>query len=186
MRIIFVGPPGSGKGTQAKLLQERMGFQIIGTGDLLRGAVKAGTATGRKAEQFMVRGELVPDAIVNDIVAEYFRGPNPPTKYLLDGYPRTVAQAEFLDGVLNEAKVPTTRVIFFSVPVEELVRRIDVRRTAENRADDDAAAVRQRLTTYEQATRPVVDHYRKTGILVEIPAIGDVEAIHDRVIAELR
>jgi adenylate kinase len=186
MRIVFVGPPGSGKGTQAKLVQERLGLPVIGTGDLLRGAVKAGTATGRKAEQFMVRGELVPDGVVNDIVAEYFCGTNPPTKFLLDGYPRNVSQAEFLDGALANCKLPLTRVIFFMVSENELIRRIEVRRTAENRADDDAAAVRQRLATYEQATRPVVDYYQKTGILVEIPAVGDVEAIHRRVIAELR
>ena len=186
MRIVFVGPPGSGKGTQAKLIQERLGCQIIGTGDLLRGAVKAGTPTGRKAEQFMIRGELVPDDVVNDIVADFFRGPNPPPAFLLDGYPRNVSQAEFLDRVLTEAKLPVTRIVFFTVPEDELVRRIDVRRTAENRPDDDAAAVRQRLATYEHATRPIVDYYRKTGNLVEIPAVGDVEAIHRRVVAELK
>ena len=186
MRIVFVGPPGSGKGTQAKLVQDRLSVPVIGTGDLLRGAVMAGTPTGRKAEGFMTRGELVPDEVVNDIVAEYFRGDNPPNKFLLDGYPRNVSQAEYLDRVLADCKMPLTRVVFFAVSEDELIRRIDVRRTAENRADDDAAAVRQRLATYEQATRPVVDYYRKTGILIEIPAVGDVEAIHRRVIAELR
>lgn len=186
MRIVFVGPPGSGKGTQAKLLQERMGLRLIGTGDLLRGAVKAGTPTGRKAEAFMVRGELVPDDVVNDIVAEYFRGPNPPEKFLLDGYPRNVPQAEFLDRVLAEARLPVTRIVYFSVPESELIRRIEVRRSAENRADDDAAAVRQRLATYEQATRPVVDYYLKTGNLIEIAAVGDVEAIHQKVVQELQ
>jgi len=186
MRVIFLGPPGSGKGTQAKLLQQHLGLTVIGTGDLLRAAVKAGTPTGKKAENYMNSGQLVPDEVVNDIVDDFFHGANPPQKFLLDGYPRTVAQAEFLARILADCKLDINKVLLFEVPEGELIRRMNSRRLAENRADDDEATIRKRLDTYRQQTAPLVDHYRRLGLLSEIPAIGDVEAIHRQTLAHLK
>jgi adenylate kinase len=182
MRLIFVGPPGSGKGTQAKLLHDRYGVMCIGTGDLLRSAVREGTPSGKLAEPFMLRGALVPDDIVNGRVAEYFTGDHPPKKFLLDGYPRNKSQAEFLDGTLKAAGLALTRVIHFDVPDEELVRRLDGRGKVEGRADDTIETIRQRLKLYHDATKPVVEHYRQTGLLAEVLAIGDIESIHKQVV----
>lgn len=186
MRTVFVGPPGSGKGTQSRLLAERFGYEVIGTGDLLRAAVATGSPHGKAAGISMARGELVPDNVVNDIVDDYFHGPNPPSRFVLDGYPRTVAQAEFLDRTLRDCNRELQRVVLFTVPIEELVRRIDSRRLAENRADDNATAVRQRMIAYEESTRPVIEYYRKTGLLREVVATGDVEEIHRQVVALLQ
>src|SRR5438105_2443435 len=119
MRLIFVGPPGSGKGTQARLLQDRYGFVCIGTGDLLRSAVKDGTPAGKLAEPYMSRGALVPDDIVNERIREFFLSPNPPKKFILDGYPRNLAQAEFLDRNLRDSGLPLSKVILFDVPDAE-------------------------------------------------------------------
>lgn len=186
MRIIFLGPPGSGKGTQAKLLQQHLGLTVIGTGDLLRAAVKAGTPTGKKAESFMNSGKLVPDEVVNDIVDDFFHAANPPQKFLLDGYPRTVAQAEFLAKILSDCKLHVNKVLLFEVPEDELIRRMNSRRLAENRADDDEATIRKRLETYRQQTAPLVDHYQRQGLLAVIPATGDVEAIHRQTLTHLQ
>lgn len=186
MRTVFVGPPGSGKGTQSRLLSERYGLVLIGTGDLLREAVASGSAHGVEAEHYMSRGQLVPDAVVNQIVSDFFHGKCPPPRFVLDGYPRTVSQAEYLDRALSDCHLGLSRVILFTVPVEELVRRIESRRHAENRADDTAGTVRQRLQTYEESTRPVVDYYRAKGLLAEVDATGDVEAIHQKVVALLK
>src|SRR5438105_9273030 len=114
MRIVFVGPPGSGKGTQARLLEDRLGLLHISTGDLLRTAIREGTPCGKLVEPYVVAGQLVPDEIVNERVSEYFHGPNPPQKFVLDGYPRTAAQAEYLDSILAECRLPLTRAILFS------------------------------------------------------------------------
>jgi adenylate kinase len=185
MRIIFIGPPGSGKGTQAKLLQQHLGLTVIGTGELLRAAVKAATPTGKKAESFMNSGKLVPDELVNDIVDDYFHGPNPPQKFLLDGYPRTVAQAEFLKTTLADCNLNIDKVLLFDVAEDELIRRMNARRLAENRADDDEATIRKRLDTYRQQTAPLVDHYRRQGLLAVIAATGDVGAIHKQTLSHL-
>jgi adenylate kinase len=185
MRIVFVGPPGSGKGTQAALLQERPGVPVIGTGDLLRAAVRDDTPTGRKAKSYMAQGHLVPDELVNQIVSEYFHRPDPPRRFVLDGYPRNEAQADFLDDALADCKLPLTRVVLFSVPEDELVRRLSARKIAENRVDDDEATIRKRLELYNSETKPIVEHYRRLGLLSEIPATGTVEDIHRKVLATI-
>lgn len=185
MRIIFLGPPGSGKGTQAKLLQDRLSLTLIGTGDLLRAAVRDSTPTGKKAHSYMAAGHLVPDEVVNQIVADFFQGANPPQRFLLDGYPRTVAQAEFLGKTLTGCKLPIDRVLLFDVPEDELVKRLNSRRLAEGRVDDDESTIRNRLETYRNQTAPLVEHYRGLGKLANISATGDVEEIHRRVMAQL-
>jgi len=186
MRVILFGPPGSGKGTQAKLLTERLGLAYLGTGDLLRRAVREKTPTGAKAEQFMVAGKLVPDAVVNDIVDEFFHGANPPTRFVLDGYPRNTAQAEFLDRVLADCKLGLSAVLLFHVPDDELTRRMLARGAAERRADDTEATIRKRLEVYAAETAPVVEHYRRAGLLSEIEATGEVDSVYQTVLARLK
>src|SRR5262245_37442075 len=124
MRLILIGPPGSGKGTQAKLLCERLGLKHFSTGDILRDAVAKDTPDGRKAKAFMNAGGLVPDDLVNDIVRARFHGPNKPQKFVMDGYPRTHAQAIAFDAVLKEASLPLNAVVFLNVEDAEIVRRL--------------------------------------------------------------
>lgn len=185
MRVILFGPPGSGKGTQATLLTDRLGLASLGTGDLLRRAVREQTPIGKKAEQFMLAGQLAPDAVVNDIVAEFFGTGDPPRSFVLDGYPRTVGQAEFLDATLKKADRAVTGVVVFHVPEAELTRRMLGRSATERRADDTEATIRKRLEVFAECTRPVVDHYRKAGLVNEIEATGDVEAVYQAVLAVL-
>jgi len=182
MRLVFVGPPGSGKGTQARLLQERLNLTHISTGDLLRRAVKEHTPAGQRAESYMRKGQLVPDEVVMELVADLFHGPDAPDNFVLDGFPRNQAQAEWLDGLLTGCGHAIERTVLFHVPDEELIARIAGRAQAEGRADDNAETVAKRLAVYHATTEPVVDHYRRAGLLVEIPATGDVETIHRQVV----
>src|SRR5262245_44313217 len=132
MRLILLGPPGSGKGTQAQLLCQRLNLTHISTGDILRDAVSRGTDLGRQAKSYMTAGQLVPDALVNGVVAERFRRPDRPESFVLDGYPRTLAQAESLDAVLKEQGLALTAVVSLVVPDEEIVARLSGRRTCPN------------------------------------------------------
>lgn len=182
MRLVFVGPPGSGKGTQAKLLQERRKIAHISTGDLLRQAVKDKTHAGLLADAFMQKGQLVPDDVVNEMVADVFHAANAPDDFVLDGFPRNRAQAEWLDKMLAGCGHSIQRAILFHVPDEALIARIAGRAQSEKRADDNVETVRQRLAVYHATAERVVDHYRQAGILAEVPATGDVESIHRQVI----
>jgi adenylate kinase len=184
MRVILFGPPGSGKGTQAKLLTDRLGLAYLGTGDLLRQAVREQTPTGKNAEHYMLAGQLVPDAVVNEIVREYFGRADRPREFVLDGYPRTVSQAEFLDGVLSpKSGLDVKDVIVFHVPESELLRRMLGRAASEGRADDTDETMRKRLAVFAESTRPVIDYYRKAGLVRDVEATGDVEAVYQAVLA---
>jgi adenylate kinase len=149
----------------------------------LRAAVKEGTPTGKRVAAIMAHGQLVPDEVVNDLVSEFFHSANPPKCFVLDGYPRNGEQAEFLDRDLKECGLGLTRVILFNVPEEELIRRMTSRRLTDRRDDDDDATVRKRLKLYHDTTAPIAEYYRKAGLLVEIDADGDVEAIHKQIVA---
>src|SRR5437773_4470335 len=129
MRLILIGPPGSGKGTQAKLLGDRLGLVHIATGDILREAIRLGTAAGRKAEPFVNNGKLVPDDLVNELVADRFRRDDRPERFVMDGYPRTLAQAASFDQVLRQQFLNLTAVILLVVDDDEIVRRMTGRRT---------------------------------------------------------
>ncbi len=184
MRLVFLGPPGSGKGTQARLLHERLGLAAIGTGDILRGAVRGGTPLGKQVEAYLVSGRLVPDDLVNDIVAELFRRDDRPTRWVMDGYPRTLPQAVTFEAVLRDAGQSLEHVVLFNVPGEELVRRLSGRRAVEGRRDDAEETVRKRQDIYWASTAPLVDHFRKEGLLGEVDATADVETVYQSIVRQ--
>jgi adenylate kinase len=177
---IFLGPPGAGKGTQAKLLAEHLGVAHVSTGDLLRKAIAAGTELGRRAKQFIDAGELVPDALVLGLVRETLEGPAR-GGCILDGYPRNLAQAEALDRLLPEIGHRLECVVELDVAEQVLVDRIAKRAAAEGRSDDTAETVRNRLRVYREQTAPLVRYYRARGTLRAVPGEGTVEEIQARV-----
>jgi adenylate kinase len=178
MRLVFLGPPGSGKGTQARLLKERLGLQVIGMGDILRDAVRRGTPLGKKVEAYLASGRLAPDDLVNEVVADLFRRTDRPTRFVMDGYPRTLAQATSFESVLHHAGLDLKCALLFTVPDEELVRRLGGRLLAEGRSDDGEETVRKRLDVYRANMAPLVDHFRREGILREVDATADVETVY--------
>jgi adenylate kinase len=175
--LILMGPPGAGKGTQAKLLVKRLGIPQISTGDMLREAVASGSALGRQAEAIMRRGELVPDSLIIPIVEERLARADCQQGFLLDGFPRTRAQAEALDALLARRHRGPARVVALQVSDPELVRRILAR--GEGRADDTEETVRTRLQVYRRDTAPLLSHYQSA--LIEIDGTGSVDEIHERV-----
>ncbi len=208
MRIVLLGPPGSGKGTQASALQERRGIPHIASGDLLRANVADGTDLGRRAKPFMDRGDLVPDDLILDMMAERLAQPDAQNGYALDGFPRTVAQAHALDRRLQQLGQRLDAVIYLQVPEPELLRRLSGRRICPNcndiyhldtmpprqegvcdtcgsaliqRQDERPEVVRNRLLVYAEQTEPLLDHYRSEGLLHEVDGTIGV----DRVLAEI-
>ena len=181
MRIVFIGPPGAGKGTQAERMVQRYKLAHLSTGDMLRAARDGQTEVGRKADQFMSAGQLVPDDIIVAIISDRLAQPDCQTGYLLDGFPRTIAQAEALDGMLDEKGTPLDVVLELQVPEEELFRRLAGR----GRADDKPEVIRQRLVAYRQQTEPLLDYYGKTDLLKNIEGLGSVDDIFDQIRAVL-
>lgn len=178
-RLLFLGPPGAGKGTQAELLAERHQLLHLSTGDLLRAEVKAGTALGQEAEAVMARGELVSDALVLAIVRSRLEGHT--GGWLLDGFPRNLAQAEALDDLLAELDQSIERVLLLELEDGVLIQRL----LSRGRADDNEAVIRNRLVVYQEQTAPLIDHYRQLGLLCSVEASGTVEAIAERIVASL-
>jgi adenylate kinase len=178
-RILFLGPPGAGKGTQAQLLARQQELLHLSTGDLLRAEVQAGTDLGRQAEAVMARGELVSDALVLAIVrgrlSSHMGG------WLLDGFPRNLSQAEALDGLLQELGQPVQLVVLMELEDAVLIQRL----LARGRSDDNEAVIRHRLEVYRQQTAPLIDHYRGLGLLAPVDAAGSIAAIADRIAALL-
>jgi len=213
MRIVLLGPPGAGKGTQAKLMHDRFGLSHIATGDLLRTAVAERTALGRAAQDYMERGELVPDGLVIDMIDERLQRNGRSDGFMLDGFPRTVAQAEALERWLAARGMPLDDVILLEVPREELVRRLSGRRTCRNcgamyhvafdrpaqagvcdrcggelyqRDDDREETIRARLAVYDNSTAPLADFYRARGLLREVDGTGEPAQVLDRIVAQLK
>ena len=204
MRVAFLGPPGAGKGTQARELAREWGVPHVATGDMLRDAAAAGTPLGREAKGYMDKGALVPDEVIIRMIAERLRRPDAGRGFLLDGFPRTIAQAEGLEHLLKDLGQPLERVVYFDVSEPELLRRLTGRRvcrvcqTAFNlvsappakagicdrcggqlyqREDDSEATVRHRLGVYARQTAPLLDWYRGRGLLVSVPGEGPIETI---------
>ena len=205
-RMLLLGPPGSGKGTQATALKGRWDLPHLSSGDLLRAHVKEETALGRQAKPFMERGELVPDALIIEMMAERLSQPDAARGYVLDGFPRTVAQAEALDARLAELKQELDAVISLNVPEAEILRRLSGRLTCSNpscnaiyqvdtmppkqagvcdkcgsaliqRADEEPAVIQKRLAVYAQQTAPLLDYYRRTGRLHAVDGTIGVENV---------
>jgi adenylate kinase len=185
MRIVLLGAPGSGKGTQAKRLKAELGSAHISTGDLLRAAVKAGTPLGLKARAVMEAGQLVSDDIVLGLLEVRLAEADAKSGFILDGYPRNLAQANALDGLLARLGQPLGVVLKLNVPDADIVKRCEIRYAQERRADDNPETVRKRLAVYAEQTAPVADFYARRGLLTEIDGVGAIDAIGDRLLAAL-
>jgi adenylate kinase len=175
MRLVLLGPPGSGKGTQAKeRLAPLLRLTYIGTGDILRDAIARGTPTGKAAKPLIDQGLLVPDPVVNDLVAELIRGPNRPENFVTDGYPRTEAQAHAFEALLRLELLELTHVINLTISNDEVVTRL----LARKRGDDTEEAIRQRLRDFHRNNDALVRFYRERGLLQEVPATGTPEDVY--------
>ena len=178
-RLLFVGPPGAGKGTQAERLAASHGLLHLSTGDLLRAEVKAGSDLGKEAEAVMNRGELVSDELVLAIVRSRLQ--NHSGGWLLDGFPRNLAQAEALDALLSELNQPLQSVLLMELDDEELVQRL----LARGRADDNEEVIRHRLSVYREQTAPLINHYEQRGQLKRVVSTGTIEAVAEQINAAL-
>ncbi|MFO0880802.1 MAG: adenylate kinase [Gemmataceae bacterium] len=215
MRLILLGPPGSGKGTQAKLLCRRLGLEHIGTGDIIRAAMEHHTPVGERARPFVESGNLVPDDLVNDLIAEHFYNGDPHQSFVMDGYPRTLAQAQAFDQMLYRKKLPISAVLLLDVSDDEIIRRVGGRwscpkkgckatyHTESNppgttgvcddcgtklvqRSDDLPETVCARLLVYHRDTAELIPYYRARQLLHEVPGQGEIERIYNSLIAVLK
>jgi adenylate kinase len=180
-RMLLLGPPGAGKGTQALRLVAKLGIPQISTGDMLRGAVAAGTSVGRRAQEYMDRGELVPDEVVIRVAEERLSQDDAESGFVLDGFPRTAAQAEALDALLERIGTGLDRCVALVVDEDSLVTRLLGRAQIEGRSDDSEETIRTRMSVYQEQTAPLVDYYRKRGILTEVDGLGSVEEVAKRI-----
>jgi adenylate kinase len=183
--VVFFGPPGSGKGTQASRLAASAGIPQVSTGDLLRRHVAMGTALGAVAKPIMGSGALVPDDLVTKMLAERLREPDAAAGAIFDGYPRTVAQAQSLDALLKQAGGKVDVVLFIDVPDATLVDRLLKRAVLEGRADDTRETIAERLRVYREKTAPLADLYRKAGLLVTIDGNRAVDTVASDVSASV-
>ena len=184
-RLVLVGPPGAGKGTQAKQLSAELGVPHISTGDLLRAAVKAGTPLGLKAKAVMEAGQLVSDEIVLGMLEERLAQPDATAGFILDGYPRNVAQCEALERLLARIGQPLEVAIKLDVPTELIVDRIAGRAAKEGRKDDTPETVRERLRVYTEQTEPVAGHFAAIGKLTKVDGVGELAEVSRRILAAL-
>lgn len=177
-RVVLLGPPGAGKGTQAQVLCQRLGVPAISTGDMLREAVAEGTELGAKVQGIMASGALVDDATMAEVVRERLAKPDAQRGFLLDGYPRTLPQAETLAGILQRAGQDLNAVLLVDVPEDELVRRALLR----GRGDDKEEVIRERLRVYREKTAPLIGYYRERGLLRELDGNRPVEEVTARML----
>lgn len=181
MLIIFLGPPGAGKGTQAKIFLERAGIVQISTGDILRAAVAKGSPLGTQAKGFMDKGELVPDSVVIGIIEERIQEADCKKGFVLDGFPRTLEQARALDEILVKLHLHLDHVVNFEVPDEELVERLLGRAQQEGRSDDNPESIKNRLQIFKDKTQPLIQYYAEKKKLRPVNGLGSMAEIADRV-----
>src|SRR4029079_18043243 len=185
MRLIMMGPPGAGKGTQAKFVAEHFGIPAISTGDIFRANVSQGTPLGKEAQRFMDAGEYVPDEITNSMVRNRIDEPDAVPGFLLDGYPRTLAQVEELDGMIGFTGHRLDAAVVLTVDADEIVARRIQRAELEGRADDTEEVIRRRQEVYGEQTEPLIEVYRQRGIVHEIDGMGHVDEVTKRIFAAL-
>lgn len=186
MRLVLLGPPGSGKGTQAVRLKEHLQVPHISTGDLLRAEVSAGSKLGMEAKEIMARGQLVSDEILLGMLENRFSQDDTKGGFILDGYPRNLAQADALTSLLERIGQPMDAAVQLDVPSELLVERIAGRAQAEGRADDTPESVRTRLKVYSDQTAPVVDFFRQRGKLSVVDGVGSLDEVFARILTALQ
>jgi adenylate kinase len=180
-RLLLLGPPGAGKGTQAQLLAERLGIPQISTGDMLRAAVAAGSEVGRRAKSYMDAGKLVPDEVVIGVAEQRLGQPDAKRGFILDGFPRTAAQADALDKLLPKLGVALESCVSLRVDEEELVKRLLKRAQIEGRTDDNEQTIRTRMQVYQESTAPLIAYYARRGVLVELDGEGSVPEVSKRI-----
>jgi adenylate kinase len=185
MRLIFMGPPGAGKGTQAQVVADRFGIPAISTGDIFRSNVSRGTELGVEAKRYMDAGEYVPDSVTNLMVRHRIDEPDAEKGFLLDGYPRTLAQVDELDGMIKHTGHRLDAVIVLTVDADELVRRLTARAQSEGRSDDTEEVIRRRQEVYTEQTEPLIEVYRGRGLLHEVDGIGEVDEVTTRILDSL-
>ena len=185
MRLLFMGPPGAGKGTQAKLIAERYAIPAVSTGDIFRANVSQGTPLGVEAKRYMDAGEYVPDEVTNRMVRDRIDQPDAEPGFLLDGYPRTLAQVEELDGMIQFTGHKLDAVVVLTADSDELIERLLKRAQLEGRADDTEDVIRRRQEIYLEETEPLIEVYRDRGLLLEVDGMGEVDEVSARILEAL-
>lgn len=213
MRIILIGPPGAGKGTQSLTLCENLGIPHVSTGEMLREEVREGSVLGQRVEQHLASGNLVPDELVSELVVKRLTLPDTKEGYLLDGYPRSVNQAKSLTSLLDRLGTPLTAAVLLDLPDQTIISRLSSRRTCDQcgrsyhikhnppavdgqcdaccsslvqREDDAESAIRNRLDVYHRQTEPVLDYYKSNGLLVNVSADGSIDNVRASILENLR
>jgi adenylate kinase len=185
LRLLLIGPPGAGKGTQAARLSAAYDIPAVSTGDIFRENVKNGTELGVKAKTFMDAGQYVPDALTNDLVRDRLQQPDAADGFLLDGYPRTLQQVEELDDILGVSGTGLDAVIVLEADTDEVVRRLLKRSEEQGRSDDTEEVIRKRLDVYAEQTAPLVEVYESRGLVVTVDGLGEIDEVTGRIIAAL-
>jgi adenylate kinase len=185
MRIVLMGPPGAGKGTQAVVVAERLGIPHISTGEIFRSHLAQGTPLGIAAGMYMERGNYVPDRITNAMVRNRLAQPDAAGGFLLDGYPRTLDQVAVLDEMLADVGLKLDHVVELTADTEEVVKRLLKRAREQGRADDTEDVIRRRMEVYGEQTEPLTRVYQEQGILVRVDGMGGIDEVRDRVLAAI-
>jgi len=183
--MLIMGAPGAGKGTQAKAIAAHYDIPAISTGSIFRSQIEQGTELGRKVQALISAGDYVPDVITSAIVSERLMEPDADIGWLLDGYPRTLVQVEALDLIMDELRQPLDYVLSLVCDADQLVTRLLRRAEIEGRADDNEETIRHRMKVYQDATEPLIDIYRKRGLLVEVDGLGEIDEVEKRIFAAL-
>jgi adenylate kinase len=185
MRLLLIGPPGAGKGTQASKLSEVFGIPAISTGDIFRENVKNQTPLGLEAKSYMDSGDYVPDSLTNKLVRDRLKNPDCANGFLLDGYPRTADQVSELDSILKETKGSLDAVIQLTADTDEVVRRLAKRAIDQGRSDDTEDVIRNRMAVYEEQTAPLITMYAARGFLIMVDGLGEIDDVTNRIVEAL-